>query len=68
MSDILVNLGESTFIWKESLLFWNYGAIFSLDGKSLKLDQFGSNISSTESDVHMYIWKAWTVTDGFMTT
>ena len=42
------------------------GAISSLNGKPLKLDQFiylSSNISSTESDVN--IGKAWTTIDRF---
>ena len=45
-------------------LLYDNGAISKLNGKLLKLlDQFtnfGSNISSTESDVNIRIGKAWT--------
>ena len=51
----------------ELMCFKQEGAIFTLSAKPLKLvDQFtylGCNISSTESDVNMYLAKVWTALD-----
>ena len=56
----------------KSMRFNQDGVISSLNGRPLKLVvqfiYFGCNISSTESDVNIYLGKAWVVIDRLSTT
>ena len=60
-----MNSGKTMFI-----NFNQDANISSFNGKPLKFDQFiyfGSNMSSIESNVNIYIEKPWTVIDRLMT-
>ena len=61
-----VNLNKTDFIY-----FKQNGVISTLNGQLLKLvvhfTYLGRNISSTESDVNIFIGKAWTATDWLLT-